>query len=126
MNGSTALFYTRDHLGSVREAENGAGALQARYDYDPYGRRTLASGTDVADFAFTGHYYHAPSKLHLAPYSAYDGDSARWLSRDLAGGASFANAFAYVKNTPLADYDPLGLKDYTAPETQAIIDTASN
>jgi YD repeat-containing protein len=82
VNDSSILFYSRDHLGSVREVTNAAGTLQARYDYDPYGRRSLTNGTDVVDFGFTGHYYHAPSKLHLAPYRSYDADSARWLSRD--------------------------------------------
>jgi RHS repeat-associated protein len=103
MNGSSALFYTRDHLGSVREAVNSAGALQARSDYDPFVRTILTSGTDVADFGFTGHYYHAPSKLHLAPYRAYDADSGRWLNRDLE--EPVVNEFPYAGNNPIVFMD---------------------
>ncbi len=32
-------FYTRDHLGSVRELTDSSQTVQARYEYDPYGRR---------------------------------------------------------------------------------------
>jgi YD repeat-containing protein len=51
--------YTRDHLGSVREVVKTDGTLQARYDYDPYGKRiaqyeSTAYGT--CPFGFTGHY----------------------------------------------------------------------
>ncbi len=47
--GSTNYFYTRDHLGSIRELTNGSGTVQTRYDYDPYGRRTRLTGTIDAD-----------------------------------------------------------------------------
>lgn len=35
--------------------------VRARYDYDPYGRRStnlITSSPVEADFGFTGHYYH--------------------------------------------------------------------
>jgi RHS repeat-associated protein len=110
VNGTTALFYTRDRLGSVREMLNSAQILQARYDYDPYGRRTLLSGTDVADFGFTDHYVHSPSKLHLALYRSYDADSGRWLSRDpIAENGDPLNVYRYALANPAAYIDPLGL-----------------
>jgi len=80
------LFYTRDHLGSIREVTDSTGTLLARYDYDPYGRRTKVSGTFDADFGFTGHYVHLATGLHLAYYRAYDADLARWLNRDPVDG----------------------------------------
>ena len=83
--GSTNYYCTRDHLGSVRELTDSSGSVQARYDYDPYGRRTRLSGSLDADFGFTGHYYHQPSALHLALYRAYDADLSRWITRDPIG-----------------------------------------
>ena len=77
--GGTAYLFTRDHLGSVREMVDVSGVVQARYAYDPYGRRTKVSGSLEADFGFTGHYYHAPSQLHLALYRAYDAGKGRWI-----------------------------------------------
>src|SRR5262249_38947388 len=56
-------FFTLDHLGSVREMTDSSQAIQACYEYDPYGRRTKVSGSSDADFAFTGHYCHVVSGL---------------------------------------------------------------
>jgi RHS repeat-associated protein len=107
--GSTNYYYTRDHLGSIRELTNGSGAVQTRYDYDPYGRRTRLTGTLDADFGFTGHYYHQPSGLHLALYRAYNADLGRWISRDPIGERGGVNLYAYITNDPLNGIDPLGL-----------------
>jgi len=107
--GSTNYFYTRDHLGSIRELTNGSGAVQTRYDYDPYGRRTRLTGTLDADFGFTGHYYHSPSGLHLALYRAYNADLGRWISRDPIEEAGGINLYAYVGNSPTNRIDPTGL-----------------
>ncbi len=59
ING-TNYYFTRDHLGSIREMTNSAGALVARYEYDPYGNAVKISGTVDADFGFTGLWYHRP------------------------------------------------------------------
>ena len=49
INGAS-YYYTRDHLGSVRELTDSTGAVRARYDYDPYGSRTKLSGDLDAEF----------------------------------------------------------------------------
>jgi RHS repeat-associated protein len=77
-------YFTRDHLGSIREMRVGS-LIVARYDYDSWGRRAKISGGLDADFGFTGHYFHAPSGLHLALYRAYSADLGRWFSRDPVG-----------------------------------------
>jgi RHS repeat-associated protein len=112
VDNGTKLFYSRDHLGSIRELCDNAGAVSARYEYDPYGRRTRTAGTLEADFGFTGHYLHQPSSLHLAPYRAYDSRTARWLSRDWLEERAGPNIYAYVSNDPVGKYDPLGLKSH--------------
>ncbi len=104
-----SYFFTRDHLGSIREMTDSGGAIRARYDYDPYGRKTKISGDLEADFGFTGHYFHAPSGLHLALYRVYDASAARWLSRDPIGERRGINLYDYVGNYPIHYVDPLGL-----------------
>ena len=52
----TVLYYTRDHLGSVRELTDAVQAIRARYDYDPYGRMTKLQGDRDSAFTFTGHF----------------------------------------------------------------------
>ena len=51
-------YYIRDHLGSVREMTDTTGAIQARYDYDPYGRVTQIAGSMASDFQYAGYYKH--------------------------------------------------------------------
>src|SRR5207249_9927045 len=79
--GSTNYYYTRDHLGSIRELTDNTGAVLTRYDYDPYGRRTKLTGTTDADFGFTGLYYHDPSSLSLAQYRRSEEHTSELQSR---------------------------------------------
>jgi RHS repeat-associated protein len=101
----TNYFFTRDHLGSVREVMNTAGVMQARYDYDPYGRMTVISGTFTADFGYAGMYYHAPSGLNLTLYRAYDPDLGRWPNRDPIQEFGGLNLYAYVENNTINAID---------------------
>jgi len=107
----TNYYYTRDNEGSIREMTNASGALIARYDYDPYGRRTLVSGTDLADFGFTGFYYHQASGLNFTVTRAYDANLGRWLSRDTIGEKGGLNLYDYVRNNPDNFFDPMGLQE---------------
>jgi YD repeat-containing protein len=83
VDGSAAgnYFYARDHLGSIRELTDTAGTIRARYDYDPYGRRTELTGDLDTDLGFAARYLHAPSALSLGLTRAYDPNLARWLTR---------------------------------------------
>ncbi|HAF15738.1 MAG TPA: hypothetical protein DCK99_19005 [Blastocatellia bacterium] len=106
---NTAYFYTRDHLGSIREMTDTSGTVVARYDYDPYGRSTTVIGTNKPDFNFTGLYQHAKSGLDLTTYRAYDADLGRWLSRDPIGEMGGINLYGYTGNNPVNFTDPSGL-----------------
>ena len=58
-------FYTKDHLGSIRELVDEGGNVRARYAYEPYGARTRIAGDLDADFGFTGYFYHELTGLCL-------------------------------------------------------------
>ena len=105
----TNYYFTRDHLGSVREMLDAAGNLQVRYDYDPYGRQTKLSGNMDSDFGYTGDFYHAISGLCLTLFRAYDADFGRWLSRDPLGEIAGYNLYEYVLNNVINYIDQYGL-----------------
>ena len=105
-------FYARDHLGSIRELTDSGGAVRARYDYDPFGRRTLLAGDVEADFGLAGMFWSPEAELAVTRFRIYDPELGRWLSRDPLGMAEARqgpNLYAYVANNPLNLVDPLGL-----------------
>jgi len=107
------FFYTRDHLGSIRELLDSAGNVRARYAYDPYGRRTRLTGDLEADFGFTGLFQVNETGLSLARFRIFDANLGRWLSRDplrQAEQKEGPNLYTYVGNDPLNKTDPLGLQ----------------
>ena len=106
---ATPRYYTRDHLGSVREVLAEDGTLVAHYDYKPYGERVLVSGTYQAAKGYTGHDYHADSGLVLTLCRAYDPGTGRWLSPDPIAEAGGLNLYGYVLGDPVNGWDPLGL-----------------
>jgi RHS repeat-associated protein len=103
------VFYTKDHLGSVRELVDGNGTFQTRYDYDLWGGRTKLSGTVESEVGYTGHHHHGKSGLVLTWYRAFDPVTGRWLSRDPIQENGGINLYGYVLNNPVNAVDPLGL-----------------
>ena len=67
----SSYFYTRDHLGSVREMTDSDETVQAAYSYDPFGNAVQILGDCSADFQYAGYYLHARSGLHLTMYRSY-------------------------------------------------------
>ncbi|MFN5579297.1 MAG: RHS repeat domain-containing protein, partial [Akkermansiaceae bacterium] len=102
------LFYTKDHLGNIRELTDSNGALQTRYDYDMWGKRVKLFGTLDTDVGFTGHHHHAKSGLVLTWVRAYDAEVGRWLSADPLGEAGGINLYGYVGGNPINLIDPTG------------------
>ena len=131
-------YFATDHLGSVHDATDGSGILLARYAFDPWGRRTLAAGTDITRVGFTGHRWQSAESLWLSQYRALDSDIGRWINEDplerlisRPGAPSFSmtpsgsanalrfqqmfghrpeiNLYDYVENNPLNRRDSLGL-----------------
>jgi RHS repeat-associated protein len=106
-------YYTRDHLGGIRELTDSSGNVRARYSYDPFGRRHKSTGDLEADFGFTGLFYAGEAELHIARFRAYDPNIGRWLARDplrMAELEEGPNLYAYVANNPVNAVDPLGLE----------------
>lgn len=102
-------YFTKDQLGSIREMIAADGiTISARYDYDPYGRRTLITGTDLSDLGFTGYYYHKDGGLYLTLYRAFNPNTGTWLNRDPIEEAGGINLYAYVNGNPVNLIDPLG------------------
>jgi RHS repeat-associated protein len=104
----TNYYYTRDHLGSVREALDLNGNTETRYDYDPYGHQTVIQDNFTPTFAYTGAFYYSPSALCLTLARPLDVSSGHWLARDPLEETAGLNLYSYVGGEPLIRVDILG------------------
>ena len=107
-----AYFYSRDHLGSIRELTDSGGNVRAQYSYDPFGRRTRLMGALDTDFGFAGMFWTIEGNLNLTLYRAYNPTIGRWLSRDPLPQAEFeagVNLYVYADNDPIGKRDLFGL-----------------
>jgi RHS repeat-associated protein len=102
-------YYTCDHLGSVRELTDNAGAIRAQYDYAPFGERTKRQGDLDTDVGFTGFHLHLPTGLDQSPTRLYSSADGRWTSRDAMAEGGGLNLYAYAEGDPINKTDPLGL-----------------
>jgi len=103
-----SYYYATDHLGSVREMTNSSGSIVARYSYDPYGRTTLVSGSNLATKQYAGYYMHQTSGLYLTKHRAFDTNTGRWLSRDPIAEGGGINLYEYCRDEPIIFEDPFG------------------
>jgi len=112
VSGAQKIFYNRDNLGSVRDAQllntNTAwsdGTHSSSADYDAYGQ---GSGNGLT-FQYAGMFLHQTSGLYLTHYRAYDPKRGRWVSRDPIAEKGGVNLYAYVEGDPVRNFDSLGL-----------------
>jgi RHS repeat-associated protein len=116
----TNYFYTKDHLGSIRELTDDSGNIQAQYSYDPYGQSTKLQGSLDCDFQYAGYFYEATSGFNLMLYRAYGPTLGRWISRDPMAESAGNNLYEYAANRPTSVLDPYGLDTYlTTGNTEA-------
>jgi RHS repeat-associated protein len=108
IQGTTALYYVKDHLGSVTDVVNGQGRLIGQLDYGPYGEVEKAEGR-LPDKRYAGMLYHAPSGDYVTHYRFYDPETGRWLNRDPIGEDGGLNLYGYVGGNPASYGDLLGL-----------------
>jgi RHS repeat-associated protein len=111
--GAGALYYSSDHLGSVRDVIVAQNGLRAKhYDYAPYGAPSTSVGSQLTwtDFRYAGLFYHQTSGLYLATNRAYDAATGRWMSRDPIMESGSVDLYSYVNARALSRIDPLGLR----------------
>jgi RHS repeat-associated protein len=108
IQGTTSLFYVKDHLGSVTDVVSAQGKSMGKLDYGPYGEQEKATGK-LTDFRYAGMLYHPNSGYYFTHYRVYDPETGRWLSRDPIGEEGGINLYGYVGGNPLRWIDVLGL-----------------
>jgi RHS repeat-associated protein len=106
-------YYHTDALGSSLTLSDTQGGSATTYRYEPFGK-TTATGSSSNSFQFTN---REDDGTGISYYRAryYSPARQRFITEDPIGFlGGDANLYAYVRNAPLGNRDPLGLWD---PET---------
>jgi RHS repeat-associated protein len=114
---STGTYYpTYDGNGNVSEYLDSTGAVVAHYEYDPFGKITVATGPKANDFAhrFSTKPLDATTGLYYYAYRYYDPVTGRWPSRDPIEEEGGLNLYGFVRNNGVSYLDILGLTVFTA------------
>jgi RHS repeat-associated protein len=122
-------YYHRDDLYNVTALTDGAGAVDERYEYSPFGAPSIynASGTKIEssayrnDVLFTGQRYDAETGLYYYRLRNYDPQLGRFISPDPIGAwgdpNNLGNTYAYVGNSPWMGVEPMGLSMADIPDS---------
>ncbi|MCC6179564.1 MAG: RHS repeat protein [Chloroflexi bacterium] len=113
VEGTAALVYHTDGLGSVRAITDSARAVVQTYQSDEFGAPISALGSSAQPFGFTGEPTDGEAGLVYLRARRYDPQLGRFTSRDPASGHLSASMslhrYAYVAQRPTVLTDPTGL-----------------
>jgi RHS repeat-associated protein len=106
-------YFHADQVGSIDAVTDDKGNLLARWNFDPFGNRTLYTGDSTATrHGFTGHEMLPEVNLVHMNGRLYDPVIARFVSADpqiqFPDNLQSYNRYSYVLNNPLIYTDPSG------------------
>jgi RHS repeat-associated protein len=108
VTASATYYFHHDQGGSTRLVTTSAGANQATYTFDPFGKLVASTGSLVNPLLYTGQYLDSETGSYYLRARYYDPRTAQFLSRDPAT-ESTREPYGYVSNSPLNRADPTGL-----------------
>ena len=110
-DSSGSYFPTYDGNGNVSEYLDTNGAVVAHYEYDPFGKTTIAAGIQANDFThrFSTKPLDSTTRLYYYGYRWYDPITGRWPSSDPIEEGGGVNLYEFVGNNGVNKWDILGL-----------------
>jgi RHS repeat-associated protein len=130
--GSAPAYFSFDPMGNTRLVTDAAGAVVARYDYDPFGEPVSEQGTLSNPYRFSGRFgaRTEPSGQVAMGARFYDPAMGRFTQPDPLGVAGGVNLYQYAGNQPTGFVDPTGtqLDDSEVAQTHSPVNwgTLSN
>jgi RHS repeat-associated protein len=126
---STGTYFpTFDGNGNVSEYLDATGVIAAHYEYDPFGKTTVATGSKAQDFAhrFSTKPLDATTGLYYYGYRWYDPETGRWPSRDPIEEKGGLNLYGFVGNSGVNIWDYLGQKPKTKSAHEKCLENIEN
>ena len=108
--GSDTCYYLTDANKNVSELTNASGASVAHYEYSPYGKALVSTGTYATEnpLRFSSEYNDLETGFIYYNYRYYDSKFGRWLSRDPIEEKGGINLYSFLTNNPVNQWDHLG------------------
>ena len=106
-----ASFPTYDGNGNVSDLLGSQGTVKAHYEYDAFGKETLAIGDWAQEntYRFSTKSWDTDTKLSYYGYRFYDPDFLGWMSRDPSSERSGINLYRFIEQDSINKIDVLGL-----------------
>jgi RHS repeat-associated protein len=105
-------YYQVDSMGTNSVITNQDGSIQARYEYDAYGKVLAETGISEQPFGFTGYQKDDDTGLYYANARYYDSETGRFLREDpFEGDANTPpslHKYLYAHANPTYHTDPTG------------------
>jgi len=99
-----------DGNGNIGQYLDELGAIEASYEYDPFGRVIESSGSHTAfRYRFSTKPYDRETGWLYYGFRYYDPVTGRWPSRDPIGERGGLNLYGFVGNDGVRAWDVLGL-----------------
>lgn len=97
---SANYYYFTDANKNIGQLIDGSGSTVAQYEYSPFGKQTVSSGSYAAanPFCFSSEYLDTETRLVYYNYRYYSALLGRWLSRDPIEEKGGVNLYAMVNN----------------------------
>ena len=112
ISSGVLYFPTYDGNGNVSEYLANSGGAIVRFEYDPFGRLTRATGTPQSQAHFEFRFSTKPrdhaTGLYYYGYRWYDPYTGRWINRDPIEEGGGVNLYGFVGNDGISDFDTLG------------------
>jgi len=108
---STNCFVAFDGNGNVTALVNAvSGAVEARYEYSPYGEILRATGPLAAanPFRWSTKFWDEESGLVYYGYRYYSPELGRWIGRDPVEEGACLNLYVFANNLPTTEVDADG------------------
>jgi RHS repeat-associated protein len=103
-------FYQNDHLGTPQKMTGVNGMVVWSANYSSFGETTVdGSSTITNNLRFPGQYYDEETGLHYNRFRYYVPNIGRYNRPDPIGQFGNLNTYIYASNSPMLNYDELGL-----------------
>mgnify|MGYP000928638826 CR=1 FL=1 len=105
-------YFTYDGNGNVSELLDGQGSIKAHYEYDAFGKETLAVGAWAQEntYRFSTKPWDPVTDLNYYGYRFYQSKKGRWINRDPVEEDGGNSLYVFVNNDGVSGIDVLGLQ----------------